>query len=73
MKILTPVLAAAAIAAALTSAPANAQTNQPWCATDRDGAMNCIYPTLTACEQTVRGEGGECVLVGVGCKHQQAQ
>jgi hypothetical protein len=58
MKILTPVLAAAA----LMSAPANAQTNQPWCATDRDGAMNCIYPTLEACEQTVRGEGGACVV-----------
>ena len=61
MKILTPVLAAAAIAVALMSAPSNAQTNLPWCATDRDGAMNCTYPTLEVCEQTVRGEGGACV------------
>jgi len=43
------------------SAGARAQVNQPWCGTDRDGAMNCIYATLSACEATVRGEGGECV------------
>jgi hypothetical protein len=23
--------------------------------------MNCIYATLSACEQVIRGEGGECV------------
>lgn len=53
--------ALAVMAVMNVSSPASAQTNLAWCATDRDGAMNCLYETLSQCEATVRGEGGECV------------
>ncbi len=54
--------AAALTVVALTGvSSARAQVNLPWCATDKDGAMNCVYETLSKCEATVRGEGGACV------------
>jgi hypothetical protein len=55
---------ALAIATMLSISPGLAQTsevNEPWCGTDRGGAMSCIYPTLRVCESVVRAEGGECV------------
>jgi hypothetical protein len=61
---LPKVFGAVAMATALLSSPSLAQTsktNEPWCGTDRDGAMNCLYRTQSECESVVRSEGGECV------------
>ena len=57
-------IGALAIATMLSSSPSLAQTsevNQPWCSTDRDAAMNCLYRTQAECESVMRAEGGECV------------
>jgi len=57
-------IGALAIATLLSSSPSLAQTsevNEPWCSTDRDAAMNCLYRTQAECESVMRAEGGECV------------
>src|SRR6267142_1573155 len=57
-------IGALAIATLLSSSPIRAQTsevNEPWCSTDRDAAMNCLYRTQAECESVMRAEGGECV------------
>ena len=57
-------IGALAIATMLSSSPGLAQTsvvNEPWCSTDRDSAMNCLYGTQAECESVMRAEGGECV------------
>ena len=57
-------IGALAIATMLSSSPSRAQTsevNEPWCGTDRDGAMNCLYRTQSECEGVMISDGGECV------------
>jgi hypothetical protein len=57
-------IAALAVATMLASSPSVAQTseiNEQWCGTGSDGAMNCLYSTLSECESVMRADGGECV------------
>lgn len=62
MKVLLPISAAIFMAASMGAASAvTSEVRQPWCSTDKDSALNCVYPTLTACEQVTRGEGGACI------------
>jgi hypothetical protein len=46
-------------AAALVSVPAFAQ--QQWCAISNEGASTCSFASLTACQQSVAGTGGNCM------------
>ena len=54
-------LAGALITGLLFAASAQAQTNLAYCAQAKDGALECIYSTLTSCEQTARTEGSTCI------------
>lgn len=62
MKFLVSTSAALLLTAFAGAAMAQSpEVRQPWCSTDQSAALNCVYPTLAACEQVIRGEGGECV------------
>jgi hypothetical protein len=58
-SILTGVLAATALVAALAG-QAQAQSpevRKPWCGTNSDGAMNCVYTTVSECEKWMSADG----------------
>jgi hypothetical protein len=41
--------------------------NPPWCAImDNDGTMQCNFYSQQACQQTISGIGGECILNPAG-------
>ena len=62
MKTLLPKLIGALAAATLLGMPpVLAQTDEPWCGTDVDGAMNCAYRTPPDCEDVMRSAGRACV------------
>ena len=54
-------LVGALIAGLLFAASAQAQTNLAYCAQAKDGALECVYATLAACEQTARTESSTCI------------
>lgn len=57
MNIRTPATAMILTTLALVAMPTvKAQTELPWCAANIDGAMNCVYNTLSDCEQWTDGE-----------------
>jgi hypothetical protein len=58
-SILGGVLATAALMVALAG-QAQAQSPQvrkPWCGTNSDGAMNCVYTTVADCEKWMSADG----------------
>jgi len=50
-------------ASAVVTAPAQAETNYPWCAYlggHEQGGTNCGFSTRAQCEATISGIGGYC-------------
>lgn len=53
-------MAVAAVVSMALSAAQATEASQPSCATDRNGAMNCLDRTLQPCEIVMWPEQGEC-------------
>ena len=58
---LSHALAGTLTAGLLFAASAQAQTNLAFCGQAKDGALECVYATMTSCEQNARSSGGSCI------------
>ena len=57
MSVLTGILVGATLIVAHAAQAQSPEVNKPWCGTDSDGAMNCVYTRVSECEKWMRPDG----------------